>query len=121
MNPRQYAQSLYEVLESRSEEQQDQIIERFKYILTKNKDSHLAGSIRKELEKIQEQKIQEEMTYITSASNLSDPQKQELESIFHGAKSYSKNPSLLGGIAVRKKDIIYNATLRKKIETLKSS
>lgn len=120
MNPRDYAQLLYEVLENKTDEQQSQILERFKDILTKNKDTHLSGAISKELKKIQEEKIQEKTTYIASASEFSAAQKQELENLLPEPRIFSENPFLLGGVAVRQKDRIYNATLKKQIEALRN-
>lgn len=121
MYPQQYAQLLYETLKDKSDEQQSQIISRFKNILEKNKNSYLAGSILEELEKIQNQKLEEKTTYIASATKLSEEQKGQLEDITAGPHEFSENPSLLGGIAVRRKDRVYNATTRKKVETLKNA
>ena len=120
MIPKDYAQLLYETCQDKTDEQQGKILERFKTLLTKNKDMHLATAVGKELQKIQDQKERENVTYITSSSELSNSQKQELENIFPEPREFSENPSLLGGIAVRQKDGVYNATLRKKIESLKS-
>lgn len=120
MNPADYAQLIYAVLEDKGEKQQDEILKRFKALLIKNKDTHLAGAVEKELEKIQRQKEQENVTYITSSSALSESQKQELESTFPEPRIFSENPSLLGGVAVTHKDKIYNATLRKRIEVLRT-
>ena len=121
MNPKDYAQLLDEVLADKGEKQQDEILARFKKLLTKNKDTHLAGAVAKELGNIQEQKEQENITYITSSSELSGAQKKALENIFPGPREFSENPSLLGGISVRQKDRVYNSTLKKKMESLKSS
>jgi len=120
MKPIEYAQLLYEVMEGKGDEEQSQIIERFKSLLIKNKDAHLAMTITKELEEIQHKNEREKITYVTSASELSAEQREALEEIYQDQKEYSTNPSLLGGIAVRTRDKIYNATLRKKIEALKS-
>ena len=121
MNPKNYAQLLYEALGDKTDEQQGKILERFKALLIKNKDTHLAAAVGKEFEKIQEQKARENVTYIASSSKLSQSQKQELENIFPDPHEFSENPYLLGGVAVRQKDRIYNSTLRKKIESLKFS
>lgn len=119
MLPKNYAQLLYEVLENKTTNQQDAILERFRKLLMKNKDAHLTSAVRKELQKIQAQKEQERTTYISSASKLTASQKRELEKISAEPREFSQNPSLLGGVAVRQKDKVYNATVRKKIETLK--
>lgn len=121
MNPRQYAQIIYDALLGKTEGEQTQIISRFKTILIKNKDTHLFEAIEKELKKIQEQKEQEKTTYITTASELSDKQKIELENLFSKPLNFSENPTLIGGVAVRQKDKVQNATLKKKIEAIKSS
>jgi len=131
MNPKEYAQLLYETLspfgrspaggKDKTDDQQGKILERFKALLAKNKDTHLATAVGKEFEKIQEQKARENVTYIASSSKLSQSQKQELENIFPDPREFSENPYLLGGVAVRQKDKIYNSTLRKKIESLKFS
>ncbi|MBI1889000.1 MAG: F0F1 ATP synthase subunit delta [Candidatus Spechtbacteria bacterium] len=121
MLPKDYAQLLCEVLENKPDKQQSQILDRFKTLLKQNKATSLAGAIEKEFEKIQKQKEREEITYISSAVTLSKNQKRELESIFSGPREFSENPSLLGGIAVRQKDTICNATLKKKIELLRAS
>lgn len=121
MLPKDYAQLLYEILEHKSESQQTKILERFKAILTKNKHTHLAPAIEKEFEKIQKQKEREKITYISSASTFREDQKKELETLFDKPHEFSVNPDLLGGVAVRQKDIIYNATLKKKIELLRAS
>jgi len=120
MTPVDYAQLLYETLENKSDEQQGRVIARFRNLLVKNKDSHLVPGIEKELKKIQKQKDKEQVTYISSASKLSESQRGELKNMFSEPLSFSENPSLLAGIAVIKKDTVYNATLRKKLESLKS-
>ena len=121
MNPKDYAQLLAEVLADKNEKQQDEILARFKKLLTKNKDAHLAGALAKELQKILEQKEQDNITYIASSAELSGTQRKALENIFPKPIEFSQNPSLLGGVAVRQKDRVYNSTLRKKMESLKSS
>ena len=121
MNPKEYAQLLYDTLVDKTDEQQDKILERFGALLAKNKHAHVAPAIEKEFQKIQQQSERESVTYITSSSQLSDSQKRELENIFPQPLEFSENPSLLGGIAVRQKDKLFNATLRKKIEILNST
>jgi len=121
MPPKDYAQLLYDVFKNKPEEQQGQILKRFKSILMRNKDAHLISAITKELEKIQKQTEQGRITYISSSSKLSGNHRQELESAFPEPREFSVNPDLLGGIAVRHDDRVYNATLRKKMELLKSS
>ncbi len=120
MNPKEYAQLLQEVLEGKSENKQDKILDNFKTILGRNKESYLAPAIEKELHKIQTQKEQERTTYISSAAELTKDQRKKVESISAEPREFSVNPDLLGGVAVRQQDIMYNATLRKKIELLKS-
>ena len=121
MNPKEYAQLLYETLSEKAEDKHDQILDRFKSLLVKNKESHLGTAIKKEFKKIQDKSEQEKFTYITSAWELSENQKKELEDILPRPHKFSENPSLLAGIAVRQGDNIYNATLRKRMESLKSS
>lgn len=120
MNPKNYAQVLYEVLENKTEEQQDKILARFKALLARNKEAYLAPAIEKELNKIQQQKEQERTTYIASASELTEIQKKKLGTILAEPQEFSVNPSLLGGIAIRHRDKLYNSTLRKRVEALKS-
>lgn len=120
MNPKDYAQILLEVLEGKWEKQQNEICARFKTLLMRNKDTHLRTYIEKELEKFQEQKGRANITYISSGASLSGAQRKELENLFPEPLEFSENPSLLGGVAVRKKDMLYNATLRKRIESLRS-
>ena len=120
MKPEEYAKLLYEVLEDKNDEEQKKVIVRFKSLLARNKETHLMKAILEALEKIEREKAQEKLTHITSASDLNDAQKKELEDAF-GEAVFSTNPSLLGGIAVRRQDKLYNATLRKKFESIKSS
>jgi len=119
MNPRDYAQLLYDTLEGKTSDQQDHILLRFKALVSRNKEAHLAPFIERELAKIHEQKEREKITYITSSFKLSRSQKGELENIFPEPREFCENPSLVGGVAVRIKDIIYNGTTRKKIELLR--
>lgn len=121
MNPKDYAQLLYEALDNKPAKQQDEILKNFKSILIKNKETYLARATGKEFTKIQEQKEQEKTTYISSASRLAGNQKKELEKMFPQPREFSVNQELLGGIAIRNKDIVYNATLLKKLEHIKSS
>ena len=121
MLPKDYAELLYEILENKPVEQQGKILSNFKKILVKNKETHLAKAIQREFEKIQTEKSREKTTYIASASELTHKQKQELEDIWKKPREFSVNPDLLGGVAVRQRDIVCNATLRKRIELLKSS
>lgn len=120
MSPKEYAKILYEVSENKTDKQQAGILNRLKSVLIKNKDTRLADAIISEFEKIQKQKNYEEITHIASASPIEEAGKEELKKIF-GKSAFYQNPDLLGGIAARKNDKIYNATLRKKIESLKSS
>jgi F0F1-type ATP synthase delta subunit len=119
MQPTEYAQLLYEVLEGKSENMQDKILGNFKNVLVRSKETHLASAIEKELAKIQTRKEQERTTYISSAGELTSRQKAALAEMTVEPREFSVSPSLLGGVAVRQKDAVYNATLRKKIETLK--
>jgi F0F1-type ATP synthase delta subunit len=118
MSPKEYAQLLYEVLEGKSENKQDKILDNLKEVLERKRQTYLAPSIIKELDKIQTQKTRERTTYISSAAELTRSQKKEIEDIFTKPLEFFVNPSLLGGVALRQKDVVYNATLRKKIETL---
>lgn len=120
MHPQTYAQLLYEVLENKPAGARDKILERFKNILITNKESYLAPLIVKDFTKIREQKEREKITYISSATKLTASQKSELEAISSEPREFSVNPELLGGVAVRNKDTVYNATLRKKIELLRA-
>ena len=47
MNPKEYAQLLYETLSEKAEDKHDQILDRFKSLLVKNKESHLGTAIKK--------------------------------------------------------------------------
>ncbi len=120
MTPKYYAQLLYEVLESKPADAQDTILSNFRNILIRNKHAHLAPVIQREFEKIQEEKLREKTTYIAAASELSSKQKKQLGRMFPEPLVFSENPRLLGGIALTQKDKVYNATLRKKIEIVKS-
>ena len=131
MLPKDYAKLLYETLspygtspeggENKPANAQYKILRNFKNILIRNKETYLAPAIGKEFGKIRAQKEQDDMTYIASAQKLSVDQRQQLERTFIEPREFSENPSLVGGIAVRQQDIVFNATLRKKIEFLKSS
>ncbi|MFY9457803.1 MAG: F0F1 ATP synthase subunit delta [Candidatus Spechtbacterales bacterium] len=121
MLPKEYAQLLYEVLENKRTDQQNEILSRFKNILARKKESYLAPAIQREFIKIQVQKSRENITYISSASTLANARRKELAGLFLEPMEFSENLSLLGGIAVRQKDKVYNATLRKRMELLRSS
>lgn len=121
MHPENYAKLLYEVLENKPTKQQGEVLERFKKILVQSKESHLAQTIKKKFTKIQEYKEQERTTYIASALKLTVSQKKELEKITSEPREFSVNENLLAGIAIRNKDMVYNGTLRKKLEHIKSS
>lgn len=120
MKPDDYAKIIYEVMEGKTEAEQGEILSRLRKILVRNKETHLAMHIYKEFEKVQKERSEEKLTHITSTSELRASQKKDLEDMF-GKTEFSQNPNLLGGIAVRIKDKLYNATLRKKIETLRAS
>ncbi len=121
MNPKEYSQLLYETLQKKSEKQQGEILQRFESLLIKNKETYLASAIEKEFEKVQQQKERDNRTYIASASTLSKSQKADLENTFPAPHDFSVNRALLGGVAVRRGDKVYNATLRKQVELLRSS
>lgn len=118
MQPKDYSQLLYEVLENKPAAEQDKILHNFKNILIRNRETCLAPSIEKEFVRIEWQKEQGKITYISSASRFTASQEKELEKISSEPREFSVNPELLGGVAVRKGDKLYNATLRKKVETL---
>lgn len=119
MSPKTYAQLIYEVLGDKLATDQDKILHNFKNILIRNKESYLAQLIEKEFIKIQEQKEEEKTAYISSASKLTTNQKKALKNIATEPREFSVNPDLLGGVAMRNKDIIHNATVRKKVEVLR--
>jgi len=119
MYPQRYAQLLYDVLQDKSPAQQDAIFKNFRKILIKNKETHLAPEIEKELNKIQQEKEQEKITYISSAAELTYNQKKELEGMTSKPRKFLVNPELLAGVAVRQVDKVYNATLKRKLEFLK--
>jgi F0F1-type ATP synthase delta subunit len=121
MTPHEYALILYEVLEGKTDQEQKDILKRFRSLLVHNKETHLGKGIEEDLQKIQNQKELDQVTYISSSETLSSDETKQLTEIFPGEHHVSKNRVLLGGIAVRKKDILYNATLKKKSEVAKSS
>lgn len=120
MRPDYYAKIIYEVMEGKTEAEQGEILSRLREILVRNKETHLAMHIYKEFKKVQKERGEEKLIHITSTSELRASQKKDLEDMF-GKAEFSQNPNLLGGIAVRIKDKLYNASLRKKIETLRAS
>lgn len=119
MQPKDYSQLLFKTLENKPVKLQSEILGRFKNILIRNNESYLAPAIAREFVKIQKQSERARTTYISSSSKLSNIQHRELESAFPEPLEFSVNQNLLGGIAVRNKDMVYNSTLRKKIESLK--
>jgi len=121
MNSKEYAQILYQILQGRSENAQGKIIANFQKFLLKNSQLHLINSILKEFRQISSDAEKENFTYISSASELAGSQKKALEKIFPKPLKFSVNKELLGGISVRRKDVLYNHTLRKKLEIFKSS
>lgn len=120
MNPRLYAQLLYETLKDKSDNEREKIIKRFNALLEQYKISHLKNAILKEFKKIEREIFDAKITYITGSPELTGAIKNELESMFRGEKEFMKNPNVIGGVAVRQKDILYNGTLKKRIEILKS-
>lgn len=120
MSPKEYAQLVYEVAAEKNDDERVKILERFKVLLIRRRDTHLASAIVSAYDALQREGKQRGTTYITSAAKLSPAQRKELEALFPEPRSFSVNPTLLGGTAVRAKDTLYNATMKKKVEMLKS-
>ena len=121
MNSKEYAQLLYDVLKDKPANLQSKIIANFKNALLKNKEAYLSHSILKEFKYIVEQHETDNFTYISSASELSSSQKKDLMGIFGNTMEFTVNKELLGGIAVRQKDILHNNTLKKQLEILRNT
>ena len=120
MNPQDYAQLLFDVISDKKPQAQVLIFDNFKKILTRNKEIHLSNSILKELARIENEANTKTATYVSSASELSKEQKKKLEKILSKPIHFFVNNGLLGGIAIRKHDTVYNGTLRKRLETLRT-
>lgn len=120
MNPRLYAKLLHEILEDKSDNEQEKIIKRFNVFLIRSKISHLKNVVLKELGKIERESLETRTAYVCSPVELTSEMKRSFESIFTGPKEFLINQKLLAGIAVRQKDTLYNSTLKKRVEILKS-
>lgn len=109
---------------NKSPSQLDKLLDKFFNILKKENKIYLAGSIIKRVAKLEEEKRRRENLRLESAHDLTQMAIAKIAKIFKIAPEKITariEPELLGGLVVEHQDTIYDFSIKKQIELLKTS
>lgn len=124
-NPaKKWAEALDREAQNKSAEELPKLAENFYAALRKENKLRLAKSVIAELEKISEQKQREEKMRVRAARDLSKNLVENIAKIFQTSPrqiAVTIEPALLGGVVIEKKDFVYDLSVKKQIELLKTS
>jgi F-type H+-transporting ATPase subunit delta len=102
------------------------IVRNFLFIVVDNQRTHLLPEILETFETVIRQRQGVAEAEVTSAAELSAPQKARLQQTLEGLTgkkiqaSYSLDPALLGGALVRIGDTIYDGTVRNRLNQMRA-
>jgi len=124
---KQYAQSLFELLEGKSKAESKELVANFVQLLAKNRDLNQADKIMVELEKIWETAAGELKAEITSARELGREGKKLVMDYLKDKTGAEKiileeklDKKILGGFILRYEGKIIDGSLRSNLENLKA-
>lgn len=122
---KQYAQSLYEVMEHTSPNQQDRVIDNFIDILRSNNDLEAYEKIIAEYEKlvdVQAKTSQVEVTTATDA-NITPSLLKELNQFTKEKVELTQvtDEQILGGVVIRVDDTLIDASLKNQLDNLEAN
>jgi F-type H+-transporting ATPase subunit delta len=127
ISPKKYAQTLYELVEGKNEKEIKETLEKFVNFLIENQDTTKADKIIEQFEQIWNKKNQ---IVEAKATTSVEVDKQTLEAIEKYIKNLSQaekvnlkydiNKEILGGVVIRYKDKLIDASLRTQIKQFKS-
>jgi F-type H+-transporting ATPase subunit delta len=127
-SPKQYADALYELLETTSEEQVSDVLREFTKLLDKNGDLNKIDQILDIFESDWDKKEGFVKAEVSSAYRLSDEVIDVLKkyvSLKTKAKSinfqYKEDEEMLGGLVLRYQDKVLDLSLKKNLSDLKES
>lgn len=122
---KQYAQSLYEVLESTNPNQQDKVIDNFIQALTDNGDLAAYEKIVAEYEKLANVKAETSQVEITTATGATvTPSLLKELNQFTKAKvevAETTDEKILGGVVIRVDDTLIDASLKTQLNNLEDT
>lgn len=122
---KQYAQSLYEVIETTDPKQHDRVIDNFISILKTNGDLEAYEKIITEFEKLLDVQSQTSEVTITTASEKSVTPSllKELNHFAKGKLTLTKktDDEIIGGVVIRVDDTLIDASLKTQLDNLESN
>ena len=119
--PKQYAQALYKATSALKGEILDVALTAFASILKRERALARVDKIMTEYVAYAKEQAGEATLKVTSSSELSASSKKTLATIFGQDSEIEEtiDPSVLGGLKVRRGDTVYDATVRTQLATLR--
>lgn len=120
---KQYAEILYEVTKDRKDKELDAAIVSFFSFLKKRQMLKKIHLIIEEFKSYAKEKEGIDTIYITSAHPLSERTVDEIAKAFSSSYEVQSHvdESLLGGVKIRKKNILHDASIKTQLAHLKES
>lgn len=120
---RQYAKTLYDFLEGADEKEIDERIAAFTELLVKNRVLKQGGAIIKAYEQyVKEREGREDVT-ITVAHKITDTLVEDIKRACGstGDATVVEDPSIIGGVIVKKSTTIMDASVKTQVERLRQT
>ncbi|HYE22218.1 MAG TPA: ATP synthase F1 subunit delta [Verrucomicrobiae bacterium] len=124
---KQYAQALFETLQSTNPKDQNQVLENFVKALAENNDLKMFDQIEEEFHRLELAAKGTTMANVTSAKPLAvDSEKQlvsHLNELVKGKVELKKkiDENLIGGVVIQMEDTVIDASVKRSLEDLKSN
>jgi len=120
---RQLSKDLYQALHAVKEKERSQVLKNFAELLRKLRKTSQVERIMEEYKEYEKEQKGEMTLEITTAHELDDKIRKELQKKF-GEKTHLKEKTdkeILGGIIIKSKNTIYDASVRGALHQLKNS
>lgn len=128
ISPRQYAQTLYDLTDGKSEKEVEGVIEKFVKSMKNNGQLRFSGEIIAQFEKVYNAAHNIVTATVTTAFPLQNAQKDVVEKYIadeYGAKSvvttYCEDKSIKGGVIIRVGDEILDASVDGKLKLINNA
>jgi F-type H+-transporting ATPase subunit delta len=122
-SPRQFAVALYEATAGAKKDDIEHIVANFSAMLAKGRQLKLADKIIEELVSYAKEKDGLVRINITTATKMDEKIINSIKSVFGKKVETTENidESILGGLIVRTKDVIFDASIKTQLIKLKKS
>ena len=116
----QYATALHELAQTQTQDQQKQTLQTLLKHLAHTQQQGLLQDIVLKLEEIKKQSQEQNKVYVTTASPITEQEKQQVQAMF-GESEYifKQDPELIAGMVVQKQNTVLYNTLKTTISGLK--